>query len=208
MRFSKTLRSFLAPMLALTTIALMTGCDDGGGGGNESEVITTAILTFTPAGGGGAVTATFNDPDGDGGQAPTVDPINLIKGTTYATTVRFENRLETPAEDITTEVADESDEHQVFFTGTAVNGPASNQPGAPLTHSYADTDINGLPVGLASSIVAATGTGTLIVTLRHLPPVNNTAVKTAGAAATVKDGGFAGLGGSTDATVTFQVTVP
>ena len=207
MRFSRSLRASLS-LVTFASLALVSGCEYGGGSNNEEEVITTAILTFTPAGGGSAVTATFNDPDGDGGAAPTVDPINLVKATTYTTTVRFENRLETPAEDITVEVADESDEHQVFFTGTAVNGPASNQPGAPLTHSYTDTDVNGLPVGLSSSIVTATGTGTLIVTLRHMPPVNNTAVKTAGAATTVKDGGFAGLGGATDATVTFQVTVP
>ena len=33
--------------------------------------------------------------------------------------MRFLNELEDPAEDITEEVEDESDQHQVFFTGTA-----------------------------------------------------------------------------------------
>ncbi len=195
---------------SLVALSLVTACDDDGHSHNEGEVITTVVLTFTPAGGGTAITATFNDPDGDGGAAPTVDPINLARGVTYNTSVRFENRLETPAEDITLEVADESDEHQVFYTGTAVNGPASAQAGAALTHAYADTDANGLPIGLASTFATANaaGTGTLVVTLRHMPPVNNTAVKTATTATTVRDSGFSAIGGENDANVTFQVTVP
>lgn len=196
--------------LSLSTLAFVASCDDDDHSHNEGEVITTVVLTFTPAGGGTAITATFNDPDGDGGAAPTVDPINLARGVTYNTTVRFENRLETPAEDITLEVADESDEHQVFFTGTAVNGPASNQPSAALTHAYTDTDAKGLPIGLASTFASANaaGSGTLVVTLRHMPPVNDTAVKTATSATTVRDSGFSALGGENDASVTFQVTVP
>ncbi|MBK7534443.1 MAG: hypothetical protein IPI49_03530 [Myxococcales bacterium] len=205
MRFSTSLLT----VLCLSSSALLGACDDDEHNHNENEVITTVILTFTPAAGGAAVTATFNDPDGDGGAAPTVDPINLVAATTYTAAVRFENRLETPAEDITVEVADEATEHQVFFTGTAVNGPASNQTGAALTHSYADTDAGGLPIGLANSFVAARGTGTMLVTLRHMPPVNSAPAKTASAAMTVKDaGGFSTLGGATDVSVTFQVTVP
>ncbi len=196
-----------AALLALSS-SLIACSEDGGGSTNENEVISRITLTFTPAGGGAAITARFDDPDGDGGAAPTVDPINLVAGATYSTAVRFENALETPAEDITLEVADESDQHQIFFTGSAVKGPASNQPAAPLTHVYSDTDANGLPIGLLSSFTAAAGTGQLIVTLRHLPEVNGQAVKSAATATTVRDGGFAGLGGSTDAQVTFAVTVP
>ena len=129
-----------------------------------------------------------------------IDPINVTAGTTYTTGVRFQNVLETPPEDITVEVADESDQHQVFFTGTAI--------GAAVTHSYLDMDVNGLPIGLSNRIVAARGTGTLIVTLRHLPPVNGTAIKTADLAAQVQAGGFSAIGGSSDVQVTFMVTVP
>jgi len=213
MRFSQSLSSasLLASALVATSLTglSLSACDDGGGGSeNESEVITSVVLTFTPAGGGAPITATFNDPDGDGGTAPTIDPINLTAGVTYAATVKFENRLETPAEDITVEVDDESDQHQIFFTGTGVSGPASNQPTAPLVHTYADMDVNGLPIGLADSFAARTGTGQLTVTLRHMPPVNDQPAKTAAAATTVRDSGFATLGGSTDAQVTFPVTVP
>jgi hypothetical protein len=69
-------------------------------------------------------------------------------------------------------------------------------------------DVNGLPLGLRNTIVAASGSGRLTVTLRHMPPLNDTAVKTATSAADVAAGGVAGIGGSTDAQVDFDVTVP
>ena len=205
MRFITTLTLTLT--LALSPV--LTGCGgDDGGTINPQEVITTVTLTFTPAGGGAAIVAEFDDPDGDGGAAPSIDPIDLVAGTTYTTTVGFQNRLEDPAEEITDEIRDEAAEHQLFFTGTAVDGPASAHPGAPLTHTYADTDANLLPIGLGNTIVAAAGTGQLTLTLRHLPPVNDVATKTATVAEQVKTAGFAGIGGETDAQVNFDVTVP
>ena len=173
----------------------------------DNEVITTVILQFTPTG-GAAITATFDDPDGDGGTAPTIDPIALVAGTTYATTVQFQNRLEAPAEEITDEVRDEAEDHQVFLTGTAVSGPATANAAAALTHTYADQDANGLPIGLGNTIVAAAGTGQLTLTLRHLPPLNGAAAKVAGLAEQVKAGGFPAIGGTTDVQVDFSVTVP
>jgi hypothetical protein len=190
----------LAPALACG------GDDDGGPDENEPEVITTVGLTFTPMGGGTPMTFEFDDPDGDGGDPPVIDPIELAAGT-FTVAVSFENRLEDPPEDITEEVADESDEHQVFFTGSGVDGPASDSAGAPLTHDYDDEDANGLPVGLENTMTAAAGTGDLTVTLRHLPPINDVAVKVSGLAAQVRDGGFSSIGGSTDAQVTFAVTI-
>ena len=183
------------------------GCGgDKHDGGNENEVITTVTLTFTPMGGGSPVIASVDDPDGDGGNPPVVGPINLMAGM-FDLAVKFENRLEKPTVNITDEISDERDEHQVFFTGTAVSGPASNQAGAPLVQAYADMDSKGLPLGLADKVTASAGTGTLTVTLRHLPPVNNMAVKRAGLADTVRNQGFSAIGGSTDAQVSFPVTV-
>ncbi len=191
--------------LALATLA--AACSDDGGTTNAEEVINTITLTFTPATGAPRV-AVWNDADGDGGAAPTIDSIGLLAGTTYATTVRFQNTLEAPPEEITDEVRDEGDQHQVFFTGTAVNGPASNQPTAALTHTYGDVDVGGLPIGLTNTIVVASGAGgDLVLTLRHLPPVNGTPVKTAAAAMTVRDSGFTALGGENDAQVTFPVAI-
>ncbi|MEZ4401809.1 MAG: hypothetical protein R3B06_17405 [Kofleriaceae bacterium] len=203
MRISKLL------LLAATTAALVTACGgDDVTTGNEGEVITTITLTFTPTGGGPPFTAVWDDPDGDGGAAPTIDTIAVGAGAAYRMTVTFQNRLVDPPEDITTEVRDEGVQHQLFFTGTAVDGPASDHPGAALAQAYADADANGLPLGLANDLtVAPAAGGDLTVTLRHLPPVNGTAVKTADLAATVKASGVDALPGQSDAHVTFPVAV-
>jgi hypothetical protein len=195
-------------MKKILLITLLAACSDGASGGPSNELITTVTLTFTPTGGGTPVVASFKDDDGDGGNPPTVGPVNLTNGASYMLGVQFLNELETPPEDITLEVKDESDTHQVFFTGSAVRGPATSNTTGPLVHSYADTDANGFPIGLANTVAASTGTGMLTVTLRHLPPVNDTAVKTATLADTVKAMGIAALPGDSDVNVTFAVTVP
>jgi hypothetical protein len=132
--------------------------------------------------------------------------VSLANNATYTLTVKFLNRLEMPEEDITVEVRDEGFQHQLFFTGTAVNGPATDNPNAPLTQSYADMDMNGLPLGLTNTIMAKTGTGTMTVTLRHMPP-EEPPMKAADSAMKVKTSGFDAIGGSTDAQVDFAVTV-
>lgn len=170
----------------------------GNGALNEQEVITSMILTFTPPS-GPAVAAEFDDPDGDGGELPTVQPIVLAPGD-YTLTLRLQNRFEDPPEEITDEVRDESDAHLFLFTGSAV------APGGPLTQRYTDTDINGLPVGLENAVTARAGAGTLVVTLRHMPP-ELPPVKAADTVQQAQDDGIDALGGSTDATVAFTVTV-
>jgi hypothetical protein len=174
---------------------------------NEGEVITTVRLTFTPEGGGAPVVAAHADPENDGN--PVIDDIALDSGVSYTLTVKFENELEDPAEDITEEIEDEDDEHQVLVYGDAVDGPASaGGADAFLTHTYNDEDDNGFPVGLDNTIVAdAAGTGELRVMLRHLPPENDTAVKNADIAADFAADGAAGIPGDVDADVAFDVTV-
>lgn len=182
------------------------GGDSDHGHDHENEFITTVTLTFTPEGGGNPQIFKFDDPDHEGGQAPTVDDIDLAAGS-YELTVAFANGLEEPPEDITEEIEDESDEHQLFFTGSAVNGPASNNAGAPLTHTYGDKDGDGNPVGLVNNVVAAAGTGELVVTLRHLPLVNDEPAKTSTLADEVRSGGISSILGRTDVHVTFSVEV-
>ena len=192
-------------ILALSSCAL-AACGDDGGAANENEVITSVMLSFAPAT-GSPVLAEFNDPDGDGGQAPTVQPVNLVAGATYTMTVRFQNRLANPAVEITEEVMQESDIHLLLFTGSAVVGPATSNTTGPLTQAYADMDANGLPIGLSDTIMAKAGAGQLIVTLRHMPP-EEPPQKAADTVSKVKAGGVDSIGGSTDAQVTFNVTVP
>jgi hypothetical protein len=184
-----------------------TACDDttNPDDTNEQELITTVELTFTPQAGDPLVFS-WADPEGDGD--PAVDTVALDDSATYTLTIRFLDELEDPAQDLTSEISDEADQHQVFLTGDAVDGPATSTAGAPLTHSYADTDAAGLPIGLANTVVAATGEGDLTVTLRHLPPQGGAAIKVDGLAQDVADGGFGAIPGDTDTQVTFPVTIP
>jgi hypothetical protein len=174
-------------------LAVLAACGDEGGAQNSQEVITTVILKFTPAS-GSAIEAKFDDPDGDGGNPPTVDPIALAAGS-YGLTVRFQNGFESPPEEITDEVRDEQNFHLVLFTGDA-----------PLMQTYKDMDDNGLPVGLSSDVTASAGSGKLIVTLRHMPP-ELPPVKAADTVMMAKMNGVETIGGATDAQVEFDVTV-
>jgi hypothetical protein len=203
-----TLPTTLTAVFGLLGLPLLAaGCDvENPEEENEFEVITTVALTFSPQGGGADLVFSWADPELDG--SPVVDDILLQDADDYDLAVSFRNELEDPAEDITVEVDAESDQHQVFFTGSAVDGPAADHPGAPIAQAYADTDANGLPVGLSSTIVtAAGGTGSLIVTLRHLPPEDDVPVKRADLAEEVAQGGFEAIGGETDAQVTFPLSV-
>jgi hypothetical protein len=189
-------------------LCVLAACGEpGDNGGNEQEVITTVQLSFMPTT-GVPVVFEFDDPDGDGGMQGTAQPIALPTATSYTMNVAFINRQGTVPEDITAEVRDEGDEHQVFFTGNAVMGPATMNADAALTHSYADMDANGFPIGLSSTIMtsATPSAGVLTVTLRHMPP-EAPPEKSADTAAQVASGGFATIGGTTDVMVEFPVSV-
>lgn len=178
-------------LIALLVIPIIfsTSCSNDDAPVNEEEVITT--VTTTLVGGGQTITLTSRDLDGDGPNAPVVTVSgNLVAGTTYTGSTTFLNELENPAEDITVEVEEEGADHQVFY----------QLPSSIGTVTYTDTDANGKPIGLNFTLVAGTSgsTGTLTVTLKHLP--NKTAT---GVAA----GDITNAGGNTDAAVTFSVSI-
>lgn len=178
-------------LIALLVIPAIfsTSCSNDDAPVNEEEVITTVRTTLT--GGGQVITLTSRDLDGDGPNTPVVTVSgNLVAGTTYTGSTTFLNELENPAEDITVEVEEEGADHQVFY----------QLPSSIGTVTYTDTDANGKPIGLNFTLVAGTSgsTGTLTVTLKHLP--NKTAT---GVAA----GDITNAGGNTDAAVTFSVAV-
>ena len=212
----KTLKKYIILLASLTALTLIASCgDDVGhddhdhdhhGHDHENEVMTTLKLTFAGSDGNSAV-FTWADPEDDG--SPVIDDISLTNGETYTVTLEVINELEDPAEDITPEISDEKDEHQVFFTGTAVKGPANTaNDAAVIEHSYSDTDNNGFPIGLTNSFVATSaGTGVLNVVLRHMPPVNGTPVKTGDLAGVMDGGKVTDLPGSTDISVDFNVSV-
>lgn len=136
--------------------------------------------------------AQFRDPDGPGGQNPTSTPVTLQNGVTYTVTVEFLNELEDPPEDVTPEIFNERDEHQIFFVGDVVEGPATDVDAADalIRHAYADLDRLGNPVGLQNTIEALRpGFGTFSVGLRHMPLVNEQPQKAAGLVDIVRTGG-------------------
>jgi hypothetical protein len=178
-------------MMAIAAITFNSCSDDDPAPVNEEEVITTVIVTLTPQGSGSTVTLTSQDLDGDGPNAPVVTvsgPLN--NNSVYNGSVQFLNELENPAEDITLEVEEEDDEHQVFFSLTNCIGNVA----------YADTDGNGNPVGLAFTLSTnpAGCTGVMTVILRHEPDKDG---------AGVSDGDITNAGGETDIEVSFNVAL-
>ncbi len=172
---------------------------------HENELITTVVLTLTA--GEETLTWQWADPELDGD--PIIDTVTLTPGTLYGASLTFLNEAEDPAEDLTGEISDEAEAHQVFLTGDAVEGPATGaNPDAILLHTYDDADANGDPIGLQNTLeTLAAGSGELVVTLRHLPEEDGEAVKLPGLAETLATEGFAGIGGDSDVQVTFPVGV-
>lgn len=157
--------------------------------GGESEVISRVTLTLTPSTGGAALSTYIDDSDGTGPTAPSaqVGAIALARGVTYSGTVKFENRLKTPAEDITTEVQAEANEHRVFYT-------VSN---AGVTITTTDVDGQNRPLGVRFNKAvtsSASGAGTLRVVLCHYDKVTKVAAATT-------------CTGETDIDLTFNFTV-
>jgi hypothetical protein len=181
-------------LIALLVIPVLfsTACDNDDAPVNEEEVITTVRVTLV--GGGQTITLESKDLDGgDGPNPPELTPIGgatLVAGTTYTGTTTFLNELTNPVDNITEEVEEEGADHQVFY----------QLPPSIGTVTYTDVDANGRPVGLNFTLVAGNSgsTGTLTVTLRHLP--NKTASGVSG-------GDITNAGGNTDAAVTFSVAV-
>ncbi len=156
---------------------------------NEEELITTVRVDCVPQAGGQSVELSFVDLDGDGGQAPVITGGEFKANTLYNVEVTFLNETETPAEDITEEVREEGDEHQVFLLISGVD----------ITFSYSDADNGGNPIGLEMELAAgAPSTGQLRLILRHQPDKD---------ASGVAGGDITNAGGETDVEVSFPVEI-
>ncbi|WP_339848970.1 type 1 periplasmic binding fold superfamily protein [uncultured Dokdonia sp.] len=176
--------------LAFTAITITSCISDDDGAipeiVNEEEIITTVSLTLMSD--TSSVLLTSQDLDGDGPNAPTITVSgDLDVNTVYNGSIKFLNETESPAEDITEEVEEESDEHQVFYTPST---------GLDAAVTYEDFDGNGNPLGTQVTLTtgATTGSGTLTITLRHEPTKPN-------------DGTLGNAGGETDVQVSFPVAI-
>ncbi|OIQ30967.1 MAG: type 1 periplasmic binding fold superfamily protein [Bacteroidetes bacterium MedPE-SWsnd-G2] len=180
----KTIK-FLIPALFSTLLFVSCSSDDDTPAPvNEEELITT--LTVTLSDGGTPITLTYQDLDGDGPNNPEITVSgDLANNTVYNGSIVLLNESVSPAEDITEEVEEESDEHQFFYTiGNGLNA----------TTAYTNFDTNGENLGTTFTLTTGDASaGTLTFTLRHEPTKPNT--------------GLADAGGETDIETTFNVTI-
>ena len=167
-------------LYSLLSLVIFTACEDDDvvpEEEEEMEVITDVTLVFT-SDAGAVVTASAQDPDGVGVQELVVlDEIQLQAGTNYTLTFDIMNNLETPGESIGEEIAEEDDEHQIFFAWTegAFSNPTGNGniDNASDPVNYNDADGNGNPLGLNTSWTAGdpTTAASFTVRLQHQPDV-------------------------------------
>lgn len=189
----KTLKYLSLLFISTLTLAACSS-DDDPEAVNEEELITTVTAVYTPVGGGDAITLQYKDLDGEGANAPVITVSGSFQtNTTYNGSVTFLNETTNPADNITLEILEEGDEHQLFYltTGTLNSFSYSNN-----TENF---DSNGLPIGLQSVFTTTnSATGTLTIVLRHEPNKEG---------ANVSSGNITNAGGSTDASVTFSIVV-
>ena len=152
---------------------------------NEEELITTLIYRLEPLGAGDMVELKFQDLDGDGGIAPVITTAPLQANTTYQGSIILLNELKTPAVDISAEVEAEGQAHQLFYILDALK----------LEVEYMDSDLDGNPLGLITSLSTGDPTSTTLnIVLRHEPQKPN-------------NGTPDDAGGETDIEVIFDITI-
>ncbi len=132
----------------------------------ETELITTVQLIFTDSATNSVIdTVEFSDPDGQGGNAPTVETITINANQTYLVSTRFLDESDpNDIEDITLEIEEEDDEHLVCY-----------EPADMMAISIERTDSDGTyEVGLNSKWRAAAASNTTLkLTLKHQPGVKD-----------------------------------
>lgn len=180
--------NFLLATSALLVLSLLPGCSNKDPIKEDvPELITQVTLTFTPVTGGTTVTTTATDPDGEGVQNIQMDgPINLAASTTYVMDIQLVNGLAEPGSkeyDVTSEVQEEGDEHQFFFSWTnnlfaepSGNGNIDHRAD-PLNYTGGtySLDDNGRPLGLNTTWTTSgsAGSGDFRVLLKHQPDLKS-----------------------------------
>jgi hypothetical protein len=156
---------------------------------NDEEVITTVIYTLTPESSGNTITLSFQDLDGDGGQAPVLTGASLNPNTTYNARITLLNESTTPTLDITDEIRLEDEDHQFFYTISDANASIV----------YTDADSDGNPIGLSTQLTTgASSMGSINITLRHEPNKS---------ASGVSSGDVTNAGGETDISITLDLNI-
>jgi len=157
----------------------------------EQELITTMRLLVTDSMGFNA-TFTYKVENGFGGTTQgtvRIDTVKLAPGKNYFVTTELYNEKVSPAENITTEVIAESNEHLFLYQSTPSMGAGS------LTFFNGSVDSNGKPFCQTIALTTgAAGNGQLQVNLMHAPTDKNGTTPNAS-------------GGETDAEAIFPVRI-
>ena len=118
---------------------------------NPQEVLTTILIKGYNQNDSLNTNYQFNykweDLDGDGGNLPVIDTINLDSGIIYTCEIIILDKTKTPFDTVSNAIEEEKNAHQFFFT-----------PSANLTAKIKaeildfDTNIPSLPVGLSFNL--------------------------------------------------------
>lgn len=199
MELIKFIRFSIFALAALTFVACEDDDDDDDPpqNNNEEELITDLNVSFVNQATDDTVTFSFSDPDGPGGNPPSIDDIKLEAGIDYDVFITVADASNPDdVEDITQEIEEEDDEHQFFFIRE--NG-AENV--VQISYDPNDVDDDGNPIGLFSlweTLQPTSGGEQVRIVLRHLPDKDG---------AGVADGDISNAGGETDIDVTFNLTI-
>lgn len=157
----RKMRSFAMMFMSLSL--LMTACtkdDPTPPPVNEEELITTVKLKIKETGATTPNVITWKDVDGIGGNPPTIQSIQLSANKTYEVEVEFLDESKNPPLDITEEILEEADDHEVFY----------QQSNNLVNIIRTDKDSQNLPLGLKATLTTtATGLANLTVILKHKP---------------------------------------
>lgn len=152
---------------------------------NPQEQITTILLTGYNQDNPNNIAQQFSvkweDLDGSGGNAPTIDSLLLDTGVTYRTTVIILDKTKTPWDTISNEVQNEKDVHQLFYT------PSASLVGKLIVDRLDfDNNVPPLPLGLEVNLKALStpsfvlpALGSLNIILSHYDGVPKTSVPSA-----------------------------
>lgn len=157
-------RTLIALALSGTLALVISSCkkDRGDDHEHDHEAITKIELHFTKVGTSVTEVFTWTDLDGDGGNAPVIDEIELEENTTYSVAIEL---YDSDGHDLTHDIEDhESEHHRFYYSGQGAIG---------ITINGLDKDINNVTLGLTSTwITTGHAEGPVKITLRHYQNAN------------------------------------
>ena len=139
------------------------------------EEFTSLKYVLEPQNGGDQVVLWASDPDGKGGNFPTITVDTFLRNHIYIGMMTFYDESDTSAVDVTPIINEFAEEYQVFYLSDGIS----------TNISYIDIDAKGNPIGLSTILTTGENNGNLSIVLRLRPDkgglgVNNGNITNAG----------------------------